>query len=210
MWLQTHGTSMDTCMAPQLRQLVYGGPRGKHVGSLCRQTNIVAKIYRYIFLIWTHGHSDLDIFIAHANHFHPSIKFTSISSQTHIPFLDVMVTISNATLQTSLSSKPTDTFNYLHWPSCHPDYTKRNIPFSLIFRIIRIYSMEEAVTHRLAQLLTQLQNHPLLSSHQDPQPFKDAPKKTDKQNLICSHIQTSTTQYFIYAKNILFPHSPLL
>ncbi|GFO34293.1 hypothetical protein PoB_006079800 [Plakobranchus ocellatus] len=55
-----------------------------------------------IFLIWTHGQSKLDTFIAQANHFHPSIKVTSTSSQTRILFLDVLVTISNEAVQTDL------------------------------------------------------------------------------------------------------------
>ena len=39
-------------------------------------------------------------------------------------------------MYTGLSSKPTDTFNYLHWWSCHPLHTKRSIPHSLPFRLV--------------------------------------------------------------------------
>ncbi|GFO04316.1 hypothetical protein PoB_003082100 [Plakobranchus ocellatus] len=50
-----------------------------------------------------------------------------------------------------------DTFNYLLWSSCHPYHTKKNIPYSLAFCLIRICSSEEDLTNRLHQLSLHLQ-----------------------------------------------------
>ena len=68
-----------------------------------------------------------------------------------------MVSLKDGKLQTDLFSKiKTDTFNYLHWGSCHPHHTKQSIPYSLAFRLIRICSTEETLTSRLKQLTTHL------------------------------------------------------
>ncbi|GFO05202.1 hypothetical protein PoB_003170700 [Plakobranchus ocellatus] len=108
-------------------------------------------------------------------------------------------TTNHSVLQTDLCSKPTVTFNYLRRSLCHSNRTKCSIPYSLAFHRIRICSTEEALTPRHAQLSTHLQARgfprkqrmpPSIkqSKHQDPQPFKDAPKKANKQNPISSHI----------------------
>ena len=67
-----------------------------------------------------------------------------------------MVSLKDGKLQTDLFSKKPDTFNYLHWGSCHPHHTKQSIPYSLAFRLIRICSTEETITSRLKQLTTHL------------------------------------------------------
>ncbi|GFN73729.1 hypothetical protein PoB_000023500 [Plakobranchus ocellatus] len=120
MWLQIHAAAMDTCMAPSYANLFMGELENK----------IWLRYIDDIFLIWTHGRSNLDTFIAHANNFHPSIKFSSTISSSHVPFLDVLISLSDGIRHTDLYSKPTDTFNYIHWSSCHPYHTKKNIPYS--------------------------------------------------------------------------------
>ena len=37
-----------------------------------------------------------------------------------------------------VSHKPTNSFTYLHYKSCHPPHTKNNIALSLARRIVRI------------------------------------------------------------------------
>ncbi|RUS70853.1 hypothetical protein EGW08_021381, partial [Elysia chlorotica] len=134
-YIQIHGTAMGTCMAPTYANLFMGALESQLVHSF-EQEPLVWLRYSYdTFLIWTHGRASLDAFLRHANLVHRSIKFTSHISPIQIPFLDVMVTLHNNTLHTDLYSKPTDTFNYLHWTSCHPHHTKRSIPYSLAFRL---------------------------------------------------------------------------
>ena len=59
---------------------------------------------------------------------------------------------SSNSLLTDLYSKPTGTFNYLHWSSCHPQHTKRSIPYSLAFRLVRICLSEAALTRRITDV----------------------------------------------------------
>ena len=142
----------DGIYGPYVRQHLYGGHKEETYGFFPRQPTCLAKIKDDIFLIWTHGRAKLEAFIQHANTFHPTIKFTSNISTIHVPFLEVMVTLLGNYIHTYFYSKPTDTFNYLHWSSCHPQHTKLSIPYSLAFRLVRVCSSEATLTRRLNNL----------------------------------------------------------
>ncbi|GFR76685.1 hypothetical protein ElyMa_005807200 [Elysia marginata] len=208
--LQVHGTAMGTCTAPTVANIFMGTIE---TGLFCAFPDKPLVWLRYkddIFLIWTHGRTKLESFIAHANTFHATIKFTSNISDTQIPFLDVMVSLYNNTLHTDLYSKPTDAFNYLHWSSCHPFHTKSSIPYSLAFRLRRICSCEETLTRRLTELTEHLtrRSFPLKHTQKAMHKAKETPRSTaiqrrrlpetqkKPQNSICHHIQPSTTQHF--------------
>ena len=100
--------------------------------------------FRYIddiFFIWTHGEEKLKTFMAELNSF--SDKFTYEYNKDSIPFLDLKFISSNGKLITSLYS--TDCHQYLHYESCHPDYTKRSIVYSQALRLKRICSRKSDV-----------------------------------------------------------------
>ena len=93
-----------------------------------------------IFVIWIEGPEKLKIFVDYLTNLHSTIKFTCSHSPTNIPFLDVMVSIKDGFIETDLSTKPTDKHQYLLISSCHPQHTKRSIPYSLALRLRRICS----------------------------------------------------------------------
>ena len=95
-----------------------------------------------IFAIWTHGETSLEHFIDDLNTAHPTIKFTAEWSHTRVSFLDTTVTLTNGILSTDLHTKSTDTHQYLHASSCHPQHCKAAIPYSQALRIKRICSSE--------------------------------------------------------------------
>ena len=107
-------------------------------------------------MIWTEGIDHLTIFIDCLNNIHPTIKVTSSHSFTNVPFLDVMVSLHNGTIQTDLYTKPTDKHQHLLSSSCHPQHTKTSIPFSLALRIRRICSTDAAFELRINELKTYL------------------------------------------------------
>ena len=148
----------DGIYGPYVRQHLYGGHKEEKYGFFPRQPTCLAKIKDDIFLIWTHGRAKLEAFIQHANTFHLTIKFTSNISTIHVPFLEVMVTLLGNYIHTYFYSKPTDTFNYLHWSSCHPQHTKLSIPYSLAIRLVRVCSSEATLTRRLNDLKHHLKN----------------------------------------------------
>ena len=82
---------------------------------------------------------------------------SSLEGETNsIPFRDVRITITNTTTLTDLYSKPTDTFNYVPFNSCHPRHTLRNIPFSLARRIRGIVSDPQRLPIRMREMKERL------------------------------------------------------
>ena len=83
--------------------------------------------------------------------------FSELSKNTN--FLDVKMQIENEHLVMDLYHKPTDSYNYLHYRSCHPKHTRDNIALSLAKRIVRI------VSENRQQQLADLEHHLLLRGH---------------------------------------------
>ena len=88
----------------------------------------------------TESHPWLKIFVDYINNLHSTIKFTCSHSPSNVPFLDVMVSVKDGSIETDLYTKPTDKHQYLLVSSCHPQHTKRAIPFSLALRLRPICS----------------------------------------------------------------------
>ena len=109
-----------------------------------------------IFMIWTHFVDDLHAFTSYLNSIHPTIKFTSNYSFTSIPFLDVNVFVDNGNITTDLYTKATDKHQYLLHFSCHPQHTKRAIPFRLALRLRHICSSDETFKQRSNELKSYL------------------------------------------------------
>ena len=69
-------------------------------------------------------------------------------SLSNVPFLDVMVSVEDGFkdlgAETDLYTKPTDKHQYLLITSCHPNHTKRCIPYSLALRLRRICSNHDS------------------------------------------------------------------
>ena len=69
-------------------------------------------------------------------------------------FLDVSVSVDNSgNTTTDLYIKPTDTQQYLMATSCHPNHTKRSMPYGQALRILRICSSKESAKLRCTELV---------------------------------------------------------
>ena len=64
--------------------------------------------------------------------------------------------IYNGINETDLFTKPTDKHQHLLSSSCHPNHTKKAIPFSLALRLRRICSTDAKFKHRINELKTYL------------------------------------------------------
>ena len=154
-------------------------------------------------MIWTHEEEHLKTFIGYLNSIHPSIKFThEYSNSLHqtIPFLDVQVHLINNHIQTDFHTKPTDKHQYLLKTTCHPNHTKKAIPFSLFLRIRRICSTGTFFDQRSRELIeyltkhgysrTSLQRHAnrvrSIPRHATPQPQEEKSAKTDRTPFVTS------------------------
>ena len=142
-FLQVGGTAMGTRVASTLANMFMGDFERKHIYTYRLQPRIWVRFIDDIFLLWTHGQMELDLFIQHLNRAHQNITFTSEISETQVPFLDTLVIKSGASLRTDLYTKPTDANNLLHYDSAHPPHCKKGIPFGQFLRIRRICSRKQ-------------------------------------------------------------------
>ena len=96
-----------------------------------------------IFFTWTHGQEKLKVFLEDLNKFHPNLKFTSVSSEENVAFLDLKVKLKQGKIETDLHVKSTNRHRYLHYTSSHTEHTKLSIVFSQSLRVSRICSQAE-------------------------------------------------------------------
>ena len=82
-----------------------------------------------------------------------------------LPFLEVQVHFINNHIQTDLHTKPTEKHQYLLKTSCHPNHTKKAIPFSLFLRIRRICSTELPLTNEAENSSSTLPNVVIAAPH---------------------------------------------
>ena len=78
-----------------------------------------------ILSLWNVDKKEMEEFIVLANSHRPAIKFTAEISDKEINFLDTTVFKDErfnkqAILNICTHSKPTETFQYTHFSSCHP------------------------------------------------------------------------------------------
>ena len=99
-----------------------------------------------IFFIWPYGSEELQNFITYAQNYSTvknmksNIKFDVNQSNSHVHFLDVIVSVKDGKFITSVYSKPTDAHIYLHVTSSHPWHVIKNIPKGQFLRLRRICS----------------------------------------------------------------------
>ena len=79
-------------------------------------------------------------FIEQANKHHPTIKFTAEISETET-FLDTnLFKVKDSVLDVRMNFKPTETFQYTHFSSCHPPGVKKGFIKGEALRLLRAKS----------------------------------------------------------------------
>ena len=103
---------------------------------------------------------DIEPFYKSINELDPDLKFIFEKLTTNINFLDINIKIVDNQLHVDIYHKPTNSFSYLKYNSCHPSHTKNNISLSLARRKIRIVTDNR--DYRLEELRQNLlkRNHP--------------------------------------------------
>ena len=100
-----------------------------------------------VFSLWDKSKQDINLFIEQANQFHPSIKFTAEISENEITFLDTIIYKgdrfqTDSILDIKTHYKPTETFQYTHFTSCHPPGVKRGFIKGEATRLLRTNSSQ--------------------------------------------------------------------
>ena len=198
-FLQTSGTAMGTRVAPSYANNFMGNHEDTNVYTYVHQPHTWLRFIDDIFMIWTHGRNELELFIQHLNTCHPTIKFTAEISSESVNFLDTSVHLNpDGTLTSDLFTKPTDSHNYLLYNSSHPLHCKNSLPYSQFLRVRRICSSikdfdknasmlrdhflrrgypQELINQAIAKARS-CERHALLN------PNKTTPQKSDKESTL--------------------------
>ena len=136
-FLQMSGTAMGTRVAPTYSNIFMIYFENQYVYTYKNPPKYWFRFIDDIFGIFRGSEKELFEFYEYLNNIHETIKFTLSHSKKLITFLDVNVHNTANRLTTSLYSKPTDSHSYLDFGSCHPQNTKKSIPYSQFLRIRR-------------------------------------------------------------------------
>ena len=153
---QINGTSMGTKMAPAYANVFMGDLERRLIENAPYKPFSWLRFIDDIEMKWTHGRQALDEFVAFANDFHPSIKFTVEISNSSNVFLDTRSSLINGNIEFDLHTKPTDSHLYLMPTSCHPKHVFKAIPVGLATRLKRNCSTTSAFETRSQELKQQL------------------------------------------------------
>ena len=154
---QITGTAMGTIMAPNYAILFMDKLETAFLESQSIKPLIWKRYIDDILMIWTGTETQLALFLDNLNSFHQNIKFTYEISQTNIIFLDLEIYKgphfqSDNTLSTKTHFKATNTFQYLHFSSCHPRNTFKGIVKGEAIRFLRANTEEKNFTIHIKDL----------------------------------------------------------
>ena len=98
-----------------------------------------------IFSLWNTNKEAINNFTELANSFHPSIRFTAEISHTEITFMETCLykgdrLKKNSSLDVRTHFKPTETFQYTPFDSCHPSGVRKGFIKGEALRLFRINS----------------------------------------------------------------------
>ena len=115
-----------------------------------------------MFSLWGCKRTEVDRFIEQANTFHPTIKFTAEISESEITFLDTVVFkverfVEKSILDIKTHYKPTETFQYTNFTSCHPLGVKRGFIKGEAIRLLRTSSSKTTFEECLANFKRRLE-----------------------------------------------------
>ena len=110
-----------------------------------------------MFSVWTLSEREINDFVDFANLFHTTIKMSS----EKIVFLDTEVFkgprfTDSTTLDVQTHFKPTETFPYMQFPSCHPFNVKKGFIKGEALRLLRTKKVKEIFELRKLEFLTRL------------------------------------------------------
>ena len=156
-FVQKLGTAIGTRMAPSYANIFMDKLERQLISNALIKPHTWWRYIDDIFIIWTEGEESLKDLINYLNGAHRTIKFTSKWSYQEVEFLDVKVVNESGKLETDVYIKPTDSHQYLHRVSCHPNSCKKGIPYAQALRLRRICSKETFFESRARDLCSFLE-----------------------------------------------------
>ena len=166
MYQQIHGTAMGTKMAPSYANLFMQDLEESFLRPRPDQPALWKRYIDDILILWPHSKETLYTLLQDLNQFHPTIKFTHELSDQSINFLDLTIYKGPRFQEKGLFDiktyfKPTNSFQYLHYSTCHPKSTLKGIIKGETVRFLR--STSDQTTYQ--KTLTDLKHHLLLRGY---------------------------------------------
>ncbi|XP_046397683.1 uncharacterized protein LOC124164403 [Ischnura elegans] len=138
---QTEGVAMGSPLSPAIANFYMENFEKQALNSAPLKPKCFFRYVDDTFLIWPHGKDlALDLFFAHMNSQHPSIKFT-MEKETNgqLPFLDILIQKKkDGSLGHSIYRKATHTDLYLNNQSHHHPSQKQAVLSTLLHRAKKI------------------------------------------------------------------------
>ena len=166
-YLQTHGTAMGTKMAVAFANIFMAKVETDILSQSVIKPLVWKRFIDDIFSLWNVSRDEISKFIEQANKHHPTIKFTAEISETETTFLDTNVYKGErfkqaAVLDVRTHFKPTETYQYTHFSSCHPPGVKRGFIKGEALRLLRTNSSKTLFEEMIKNFKKQLQErgHP--------------------------------------------------
>ena len=162
-YLQTHGTAMGTKMAVAFASIFMAKIEKEILGQNSIKPIFWKRFIDDVISALDTSKNEIEEFLLKANNFHPTIKFTAEISETETTFLDTKVYKGvrfnkDSILDVRTHFKPTETFQYTNFYSCHPpDVTKGFIKGEAL-RLLRTNSSEIAFEENMRNFSTRLKN----------------------------------------------------
>ncbi|XP_068704894.1 uncharacterized protein [Montipora foliosa] len=155
-YLQTNGTAMGTKMAVSFANIFMA----KIETTLIQQSETKPKEWRRyideIFSLWDTDKKDVDQFIEQANKFHPTIKFTAEISENDTVVFKGERLKNESILDIKTHYKPTETFQYTHFNSCHSPRVKNGFIKGEAMRLLRTNSSKTTCEETLVKFKQRL------------------------------------------------------
>ena len=146
-YLQTHGTAMGTKMAVSFANLFMAAVETEILSHSTKKPLVWKRYIDDVFSLGNIGIEEINGFIEQANRYHPTLRFTAEISDKEIIFLDTCVYKGDRFNSTSILDvrthyKPTETFQYTHFSSCHPPGVSKGFIKGEALRLLRTNSSE--------------------------------------------------------------------
>ena len=161
MYLQVHSTAMGTKMAVAFANIFMAKIETQILSKTVKKPTVWKRCIDDIFSPWDASKTDIERFIEQTNSHHPTVKFTAEISNTETTFLDTVIYKGKRFREQSILDikthfKPTETFQYTHYTSCHPPSVKKGFIKGEALRLLRTNSSESTFEENMVNFRARL------------------------------------------------------
>ena len=126
-----HGTAMGTKLAVSFANIFMATVETEIINQSQFNPLTWKRYIDDVFSLWNINKEEINSFIELANSYHPTMKFKAEVSDKEITFLDTCIYKGERFKKESILDvrthfKPTETFQYTHLTSCHPQGIRKN------------------------------------------------------------------------------------